>query len=66
MNHIKRKCELKGGGEMSRKTMIEILSEARCDIPKSFWDSWSDEELALQINLVKIWMCQHAQDAIFN
>jgi hypothetical protein len=51
---------------MSRKTMIEILSEARCDIPKSFWDSWSDEELALQINLVKIWMCQHAQDAIFN
>ncbi|MDM8212818.1 hypothetical protein QUW13_02875 [Enterococcus hirae] len=51
---------------MSRKTMIEILSEARCDIPKYFWDSWSDEELALQVNLVKIWMCQHAQDATFN
>lgn len=50
---------------MTRETMIEILCKARPDIPKDFWSVWTDNELLNQVNLVKIWMEQHAHEACF-
>ncbi|MDT2604958.1 hypothetical protein [Enterococcus dongliensis] len=50
---------------MKRETMIKILTKARPDIPKDFWDAWTDDELSLQVGLVKTWMTQHAVDAAF-
>lgn len=50
---------------MSRETMINILSKARPDIPNDFWQGWTDEELMSQVELVKLWMTQHAREAAF-
>ncbi|MDT2597661.1 hypothetical protein [Enterococcus dongliensis] len=50
---------------MKRETMIKILTKARPDIPSDFWISWTDDELSLQVGLVKNWMTQHAVDAAF-
>ncbi|MGX7133121.1 hypothetical protein [Enterococcus songbeiensis] len=50
---------------MARETMIKILSKARPDIPGDFWESWADDELANQVNLVKLWMKQHASEMAF-
>lgn len=50
---------------MTRNTMIKILSKARPDIPSDFWNDWTDDELSLQVGLVKSWMTQHAVDVSF-
>lgn len=50
---------------MTRETMINILSKARPDISKDFWEGWEDDELANQVNLVKLWMKQHASEMAF-
>lgn len=50
---------------MSRETMIKILGKARPDIPSDFWKTWTDDELMSQVDLVKLWMTQHAREAAF-
>ena len=50
---------------MTRESMIKILCKARPDVPKDFWNVWTDDELINQVKLVKIWMDQHAREAAF-
>lgn len=50
---------------MSKETMIKILTKARPDIPSDFWTDWSDDDLLSQVNLVKLWMKQHAIESAF-
>lgn len=50
---------------MTRQDMINILSKARPDVPKTFWSGWADDDIRLQVELVKNWMKQHAYEAAF-
>lgn len=49
---------------MSRQSMINLLIKARPDVPKDFWSVWTDDELTSQVNLVKLWMTQHAREVV--
>lgn len=49
---------------MSRQSMINLLIKARPDVPKDFWSIWTDDELTFQVQLVKLWMNQHAREVV--